>query len=124
MWGNSRCTEDPDDTPAFCGAAPSGIFRKPWEPETLNHNMEHGGVVVRYNTSHRDFLDGLEDLIAKRLRRGDLLVLTPYAEMEEETIALTGWSRIDKFAVSAYSENRVEEFLDAHVCRFDPERFC
>ena len=50
--------------------------------------------------------------------------MTPYADMEEETIALTSWSRIDKFAVSEYSEDRVEEYIDAHVCRYDAEGVC
>jgi Protein of unknown function (DUF3105) len=124
MWSNGRCPGDPDDATPFCGGAPLGVFRKPWEPETLNHNMEHGGVVIWYNTSHRGFLDELEDQILDRLRDGDPLVLTPYTEMEEETIALTSWSRIDKFAVSEFGQERVEEFLDAHVCRYNPEGAC
>ena len=124
MWGNGSCPDDPEDALSFCGGAPWGVFRKPWAPETLNHNMEHAGVAVWYNTSHLDFIKELEDLVTSRLRRGDLLVMTPYFDMEEETIALTSWSRIEKFVVSEYSEDRVEEYIDAHVCRYDAEGFC
>ena len=124
MFGNGACPDEPEGAPTFCGPAPWGIYRMPWEPETLNHNMEHAGVVVWYNTSHREFLDGLEDAVEDRLRDGDLMVMTPYDRMEEETVAITSWARIDKFAVSEYSEDRFDEFVDAHACRYDAEGFC
>lgn len=123
-WGSSTCTTDPEDNPPFCGPAPVGIYRTPWEPETLVHNMEHGGSVIWYNTTDQGVIDDLESLIRDRLEDRELLVLTPYFEMEEETIALTHWSRIDKFPVSEYSQERVDEFLDAHECRFNPENIC
>jgi len=124
MFGNARCSDDPESTPAFCGPAPSGIYRMPWEPETLNHNMEHSGVVVWYNTSHREFLDELEGDVERRLRNRDLMVMTPYDRMEPETIAITSWARIDKFPVSEYTEDRFNDFVDAHACRYDSEGFC
>ncbi|MCH8994564.1 MAG: DUF3105 domain-containing protein [Chloroflexi bacterium] len=124
MWGNGPCPEDPAEAPPFCGPAPLGIYRTPWAPETLNHNLEHGGIVVWYNTTDQAIIDELEDLIEDRLRDGDFLVLTPYFDMEDETIALTAWSRIDKFPVSEYAKERVNEFLDAHGCRVDLEGFC
>ena len=65
----------------------------------------------------------LPDAIAERLRNGELLVMTPYPDMEREQIAVTAWSRIDKFPVSEYSLARVEAFIDAHMRRFNPEKF-
>ncbi len=124
MFGSAQCSDDPESTPANCGPAPLGIYRTPWEPETLNHNMEHSGVVVWYNTSHREFLDELEDAVKRRLRDRDLMVMTPYDQMEEETIAITSWARIDKFPVSEYTEDRFDDFVDAHACRYDAEGFC
>ncbi len=38
-------------------------------------------------------------------------------------IALTSWSRIDKFPVAEYSEERVRDFMETHVRRFNPEGF-
>lgn len=117
MWGGA-CGEDPSEATAFCGPSPWGVFREPWEPETLNHNMEHGGVIVYYNTNHRSFLDELEDFIIDRLEDGNRLVLAPYTEMEMETIAVASWSRIAKFPVNEFSKDRVEEFIGAHECRY------
>lgn len=112
------CTESPETSPAFCGPAPWGIYREPWDPETLVHNMEHGGAVVWYNTTDQAIIDDLEELIKDRTGG---VVLAPYPDMEEEYIAVTTWGRIDKFPVSEFSIDRVKAFFDAHICRFNPE---
>lgn len=36
-------------------------------------------------------------------------------------ITLTSWSRIDKLPADEYSEQRVRDFMEAHVRRFNPE---
>ena len=121
-WSGA-CTDDPSTSPPFCGPAPWGIYRDPWEAETLVHNMEHGGVVVWYNTTNEGVIGEIEALVANRLPLVDLLVMAPYPEMEDETIALTAWSRIDKFPVSDYTPERVQTFIETHVRRFNPESF-
>ncbi len=121
-WSGS-CGEDPSAAPAFCGPAPWGIYRERWDPETLVHNMEHGGAVLWYNTPDDALVSEMEDVIRELLGDLDLIVLAPYPDMEEETIALTSWSRIDKFPVAEYSEQRVRDFMEAHVRRFNPEGF-
>lgn len=117
------CGDLPSEAPQSCGPAPWGIYREPWEPETLVHNMEHGGAVVWYNTTDQAVIDDLEALVVDRLNDGELLVMAPYEDMEEGHIALTSWARIDKFPVEDYSRERVEDFIDAHVRRFNPESF-
>jgi hypothetical protein len=69
-------------------------------------------------------IDELEALVQSRLEDDELIVMTPFPDMEEETIALTVWAQRDKFPVSEYTKDRVETFLEAHYCRFDPEGFC
>ena len=118
------CTRDPETSPAICGPAPWGIYRSPWEEETLLHNMEHGGTIIWYNTSDQTIIDDLEDFVQDESGRRDLLVLTPYPAMEDEHIAITVWARRDKFPVSEYSRDRLEDFMDAFYCKFDPEDFC
>ena len=118
-----RCADDPEDSPPFCGPAPWGVYRTPWDAETLVHNMEHAGTILWYNTTDQGLIEELEDLIEGRLKRGELLVMAPYPDIEEEHIALTAWSRRDLFPVSDYSRARVEEFLNVHERRFNPEGF-
>ncbi len=122
-WGSGACPDDPSAAPVFCGPAPWGIYREPWEPEVLVHNTEHGGVVLWYNTTNQEIIGEMEELIRNRLEDGDILVMAPYPDMEEEYIALTSWARIDKFPVTEYSKPRVEDFINVHLRRFNPEDF-
>ena len=116
------CGRDVDSSPAICGPAPWGIFRTPWRAETLIHNMEHGGTIIWYNTTDQATIDDLEDFVEDN--RDKLLVLTPYPDMEDEFVAITVWARRDKVPVSEYSRDRLEDFMDAFYCKFDPEDFC
>ncbi len=115
------CGEDPTEAPAFCGPARWGVYREPWDPETLVHNMEHAGAVLWYNTSDDELVLEIEQVILDLLGDLDLIVMAPYPDMEEETIALTSWSRLDKFSIGDYSEERVRVFMETHVRRFNPE---
>lgn len=117
------CGDEAAEAPQFCGPAPWGIYREPWEPETLVHNMEHGGAVLWYNSTDTGLIREIEEVILDLQEDLDLLVMAPYPDMEADTIALTSWSRIDKFRVSEYSEERVRDFMETHVRRFNPEHF-
>ena len=122
-WGSSACGDSASDSPPFCGPVQWGIYSDLgdlWEPETLVHNMEHGGVVVWYNTTDEEIIDDLQDIVQDKR---DLLVLTPYLDMEEEHVAVTSWTRIEKFPVSEYTRERVEDFIDENMRRFNPEGF-
>jgi hypothetical protein len=91
--------------------------------ENLIHNMEHGGVVVWYNTSDQAVISQLAQVVNQQLQSGRLVVMSRYVEMEPETIALTSWTRLDKFSVSQVSAQRVSDFIVAHQRRFNPEGF-
>jgi len=124
-WGSGACGEHVADSGTFCGPVQYGIYRAPdfWEPESLVHSMEHGGLVVWYNTTNQQVIDELEAVVQGYLENDALIVMVPYQEMEEETIALTIWARRDKFPVSEYTKERVETFIDTMKCRFNPESF-
>ena len=121
-WGSSACGNDPDTAPSFCGPAPWGVFNDPWDAETLVHNMEHGGVVVWYNTTDEAAIADLADLVEDRLNRR-LIVMSPYPEMEDEFIAVTSWSRRLLIPVEDYDRDIVDDFFDVNERRFNPEGF-
>lgn len=104
-------------------AVPFGILTRPAPKESLVHSMEHGGVVVWHNTADQSVVRELAAVVDRALRRGDLVVMTPYTEMEPDTIALTAWTRLDKFPASEFTAQRVEAFIRAHSRRFNPEGF-
>ncbi len=122
-WGSAPCASSPADSPPLCGPVAWGIYQSEWDAESLLHSMEHGGVIVWFNTTDRDVVDDVQSIVETLLGAGDLIVMAPYLQMENEHIALTSWSRIDKFPVAEYSRDRVLAFLDAHMRRFNPEGF-
>lgn len=121
-WGSGACSNDPDTSPRFCGPVPPGFYQSAWDAESLVHNMEHAGVIVWYNTTDETIIDdlrafGQDNSVA-------LFVVTFYPEMDEETVAITTWSRRLVMTVSDYDRDGLQEFFDVHACRFDPESFC
>jgi hypothetical protein len=120
-WGQGACPEDPAQAPLYCGPVPWGVYRAAWPAETLVHNMEHGGTVIWYNTKNQQVIDELESIAESELKGRKLLVLTPYPDMEADTVAITAWARIDKMPVSQYTKERVQKFIDVFKCRFNPE---
>lgn len=122
-WSGA-CTEDPITSAPFCGPAPWGVYREPWNAETLVHNMEHAGVVVWYNTDDADVIGALEDFALDQFVAGVRLVVTPYPDMADGTIAITTWSRRDAFPAAELDAERLQRFMDANYCRFDPEGLC
>ena len=121
-WGQGGCGDDPSEAPQYCGPAPWGIYREPWEAATLVHNMEHSGVVVWYNFDETALRDELEGWVGDAANGGDrLVIMTPYDGIPENTVALTAWARRDVFPTSEMTEERVKDFINTMACRFNPE---
>ena len=104
-------------------ATPFAVLGEPASKEDLVHNMEHGGVVIWYNTTDENIIQQLADLVIDQTSRRRLLVITQYTEMEPETVALTAWTRLDKFPISEFNLKRVEDFIAEHHKRYNPEGF-
>jgi hypothetical protein len=113
----------PTSGPHASSPAQFKVLENPAPKENLLHSMEHGAVVVWYNTQDQTVIDRLTDIVNDELDRRRLLVMSEYTEMEPDTIALTAWSRLDKFPVSELDRDRVEDFIEAHNKRFNPEGF-
>lgn len=71
-----------------------GIHNQPVPKEVQVHNLEHGGVIIQYNCECPALVKKLTG-IARRYE-GKPLILAPYPGMDQK-IALTAWTRIDKF---------------------------
>jgi hypothetical protein len=99
------------------------VLENPAPKENLIHNMEHGGVVVWVNTNNAEVIRELESVVNNALDRRRLVVMSRYSEMEPETIAVTSWTRLDKFPVSEFTNKRVSDFIEEHQRRFNPEGF-
>ena len=113
----------PTSGPHGAAPMPFTVLEDPAPKENLVHNMEHGGVVIWYNTTDQDIINQLETIVADQNSRRRLVVLTSYSEMETSTVALTAWTRLDKFPISDFTAQRVEDFIAEHHKRFNPEGF-
>jgi hypothetical protein len=102
---------------------PFRVLENPAPKENLVHNMEHGGVVIWYNTTDQAAIDELKSITNDNIDRRRFVVMSAYSEMESETIAITSWTRLDKFPVGDLTEGRVQDFIDENHKRFNPEGF-
>jgi hypothetical protein len=113
----------PTSGPHNSSPMPFKVLDNPAPKESLIHNMEHGGVIVWYNTDDASVIKQLADTVNSELDRRRLAVMTKYTEMEPNTIALTAWTRLDKFGVSEFNIKRVRDFIEENSKRFNPEGF-
>jgi hypothetical protein len=102
---------------------PFRVLENPAPKENLIHSMEHGGIIIWYNTSNQDVINQLKSLTQDQIDRRRFVALTVYTEMEPDTIAVTSWTRLDKFPVSDFERKRITDFINENHKRFNPEGF-
>jgi len=100
----------PTSGPHVGGLARWGIHTGPISKELQVHNLEDGGVLVQYNCP-----EGCPELVEKleKIVQGyeKFVILAPYPNMDHR-IALTAWTRIDKF--NDFDEHRIVRFIEAY----------
>ena len=98
-------------------------LENPAPKENIIHSMEHGGVYIWYNTSDQAAIDLIKDVVNENTDRRRFVGSTIYTGMEEEMVAITSWTRLDKFPVSELTEERLQAFINENHKRFNPEGF-
>jgi len=98
-------------------------LQNPARKEDVLHSMEHGGVFIWYNTSDQAAIDLIKSVVDDNVDRRRFVGSTVYTEMEPETIAITSWTRLDKFPVSELTKERLQRFINENHKRFNPEGF-
>lgn len=103
------------------GKADWGISDKPIPDELQIHNLEDGGVMVQYNCAAgkspeeatksattgdcKKLITDLTEIVKKYKEK---VLLAPYPKLDTN-IALTAWTRIDKF--NHFDAERIEKFI-------------
>lgn len=129
--GNPLCytSNPPTSGPHSSTPMPFKILDNPAPKENLVHNMEHGGVVIWYNTTNQDAINALKQVAQFNIDRKRFVVMSAYDGMEPDTIAVTSWTRLDKFPVSDFMKDtkagsdRIQNFINKNLMRFNPEGF-
>ncbi|MGE0686550.1 MAG: DUF3105 domain-containing protein [Dehalococcoidia bacterium] len=124
-WSSPLCypSNPPTSGPHAASAAPFRVFSQPVGKEYLVHSMEHGGVVIWYNSNDPSVIQKLAALTEANIQRGKEVVLAPYPGMEANTVAITAWTRLDKFPAAQLDVDRLQNFINVHERRFNPEGF-
>ncbi len=106
-------SDPPTSGPHFPSIARWGIHDNPIPKELHVHNLEDGGVLINYNCpkTNQECRTLIEKL-AQIARRYNHAILAPYPGMNQN-IALTAWSRIDKF--NNFDEKRIVRFIEAYI---------
>jgi hypothetical protein len=122
---NTICYNSNPPTSGPHSSTPQGFsnLENPAPKENIVHSMEHGGVYIWYNTDDQDAIKLIKDLVNDNTDRRRFVGSTIYTGMEDETIAITSWTRIDKFPVSDLTKDRLQDFIDDNHKRFNPEGF-
>jgi hypothetical protein len=112
--GLTRYNSDPPTSgPHLPQVASWGIHQEPIPKELQVHNLEDGGVVLQYNCQAADAsCKTLIDQLSEVSRKYDRVVLAPYPGMSNK-IALTAWTRIDKF--DDFDEPRIVRFIESYI---------
>jgi hypothetical protein len=102
-------SDPPTSGPHLPHIAPWGLHTRPIVKELQVHNLEDGGVAVQYRPDCADrVLSGLRAIVDRYV---DRVVLAPYPGLDR-CIALTAWTRIDKF--DEVDGERISRFIDAY----------
>jgi hypothetical protein len=102
-----------------------GIYTNPQEPEALGHFMEHGGVWVLYTCPDGcpEVVSRLQEIVTSFTDRRRPVALAPYPapgrEAPEQRINVIAWQY--KLSMDEVARGAIEEFIERHVCRYNPE---
>jgi hypothetical protein len=117
-------TSPPTSGPHSPQFAQNRVYDTPVPKEQLVHSMEHGAVVVWYNTTDQNVIRSMAQIVNGANQAGKLVVMAPYSNVgAPEQIAFTSWTRMSKVNVSQYKEQTLLDFINAHSKRFNPEGF-
>jgi len=107
-------SDPPTSGPHLPNIATWGVSQEPITKELQVHNLEDGGVIVQYNcpATNPECAPLIEKLAGIVRRYSRNVILAPYPDLRHK-IALTAWSRIDKF--NDFDENRIVRFIEAYI---------
>jgi hypothetical protein len=117
-------TSPPTSGPHSPQFAQNRVYDAPVPKEQLVHSMEHGAVVVWYNTTDQNVIRSMAQIVSGANQSGKMVVMAPYSNVgATDLIAFTSWTRMSKVTVSQYKDQTLLDFINAHSKRFNPEGF-
>jgi hypothetical protein len=104
-------SDPPTSGPHFGDLPRPGIHKEPVDKRWQVHFLEDGGVIVQYKCKTPDECPELAQQLENIVKRySEHVLLAPYPDLDRQ-IALTAWTRIDKF--DTVDEDRIHNFIRA-----------
>lgn len=85
-----------------------GIVKEPIPNERQVHSLEHGGVIIQYNTDDSKVIQELEALAQDITGFPACIVVAPYPDMEEP-ISITAWGVL--LTMETFDRDAIREFV-------------
>lgn len=95
-----------------------GIYDAPISNGYQIHMLEHGGVLIHYNTADQAVIDELRDLTRELSKSNPRVALLPNPEIDQ-VVAVTAWTHLENLAT--VDESAIKDFFFAYVNR-GPEK--
>lgn len=97
---------------------PFGIYDQPLFAGYQIHMLEHGGVLIHYNTQDQAIISQLQELTRDLSKSNARVALLPNPEIDQ-MVALTAWTHVEN--LDTVDEEAIREFFFAYVDR-GPEK--
>jgi len=101
-------SDPPTSGPHLPYIASWGVHTRPIPLELQVHNLEDGGVVIQYSCECPELAEKLRTIVRGYDKH---VLLAPYPGMKTR-IALTAWTRLDRF--EEFDEKRIVRFIEAY----------
>ena len=99
-----------------------GIYDEPVPNERQVHNLEHGGIIIQYDSEDEGLIARLEELARSLRGFPSCVIVAPYPDMEHP-IALTAWGvlltmdDLDEAAIREFANFYRDEGPERIACR-------
>jgi hypothetical protein len=94
-----------------------GIHASPVVREQVVHNMEHGSMVIWYDTEDAEEIKQIEDFAKGLSSYPDCVIVTPWNM--DSTIALTAWGKL--LTLDTFDADLMQQFTNAYRGNVGPE---
>lgn len=108
-------TNPPTSGPHRLQPSPWGSYRQAPEPETLVHNLEHGGIVIHYNDMSDEQVDEIDEFADSFV---DGVIAAPNPDITKP-IALAAWRHSQE--CETFNPKALEGFINDR-CNKGPEK--
>lgn len=102
----------PTSGPHSTKVTPFGIYDQPIFVGYQIHMLEHGGILIQYNSQDEAIIQQLRELTTELSQSNPRVALMPNSDIEQ-VVALTAWTHLENLAT--VDEAAIKKFFFAYI---------